>query len=158
MQDACSCCLQVSKEEEKLQKARLEVRRGLPLQDLSGNKGFPGSPPQVQSLGHCDVANHSISPTSAVRHHALEAHADADLALRLCCREHHGSRQHRCHRRIPGTGPGRTRAKHLHRCRSLRSSKEWGASSSPGDPRGKICFSQMQGLKLLHKERCRGEG
>ena len=34
-------CMQVSQDEEKLQKARLEVKRGLPLQDLSGNKGFP---------------------------------------------------------------------------------------------------------------------
>ena len=34
-------CMQVSQDEEKLQKARLDVKRGLPLQDLSGNKGFP---------------------------------------------------------------------------------------------------------------------
>ena len=34
-------CMQVSQDEEKLQKARLEVKRGLPLKDLSGNKGFP---------------------------------------------------------------------------------------------------------------------
>ena len=33
--------MQVSQDEEKLQKARLDVKRGLPLQDLSGNKGFP---------------------------------------------------------------------------------------------------------------------
>ena len=34
-------CMQVTQDEERLQKARLEVKRGLPLQDLSGNKGFP---------------------------------------------------------------------------------------------------------------------
>ena len=43
-------CLQVSRDEEKLQKARLEIKRGLPLQDLANNRGFPDSPrmqPQV---------------------------------------------------------------------------------------------------------------
>ena len=33
--------MQVSKEEEELIKQRLDVKRGLPLQDLSGNRGFP---------------------------------------------------------------------------------------------------------------------
>lgn len=40
--------LQVSKDEEELQNARLKVTRGLPLQDLSGSRGFPDSPPQPQ--------------------------------------------------------------------------------------------------------------
>ena len=31
----------MSKDEEELQKARLQVKRGLPLQDLSGSQGFP---------------------------------------------------------------------------------------------------------------------
>ncbi|CAL5222148.1 g4471 [Coccomyxa viridis] len=35
---------QVSRDEEKLQKARLEIKRGLPLQDLANNRGFPDSP------------------------------------------------------------------------------------------------------------------
>ncbi|KAK9903560.1 hypothetical protein WJX75_008961 [Coccomyxa subellipsoidea] len=39
---------QVSKDEEELQNARLKVTRGLPLQDLSGSRGFPDSPPQPQ--------------------------------------------------------------------------------------------------------------
>lgn len=34
----------VSKDEEELAKKRLEVKRGLPLQDLSGNRGFPEDP------------------------------------------------------------------------------------------------------------------
>jgi hypothetical protein len=33
--------MQVSKDEEELQKARLQVKRGLPLQDLGGSRGFP---------------------------------------------------------------------------------------------------------------------
>ena len=33
--------MQVSKDEEELIKKRLDVKRGLPLQDLSGNRGFP---------------------------------------------------------------------------------------------------------------------
>jgi hypothetical protein len=39
----------VSKDEEELQKARLQVKRGLPLQNLSGSRGFPDdgrAPPQ----------------------------------------------------------------------------------------------------------------
>lgn len=36
--------LQVTRDEERLQKARLEVKRGLPLQDLANNRGFPDSP------------------------------------------------------------------------------------------------------------------
>lgn len=34
----------VSKDEEELAKKRLEVKRGLPLQDLKGNRGFPEDP------------------------------------------------------------------------------------------------------------------
>jgi hypothetical protein len=33
--------MQVSKEEEELIKARLSVKRGLPLQDLKGTRGLP---------------------------------------------------------------------------------------------------------------------
>ena len=33
--------LQVSKDEEELAKKRLEVKKGLPLQDLAGKRGFP---------------------------------------------------------------------------------------------------------------------
>ena len=39
--DRCVAPMQVSKEEEELIKQRLDVKRGLPLQDLSGNRGFP---------------------------------------------------------------------------------------------------------------------
>ena len=35
------CPAQVSKEDEELIRQRLGVKRGLPLQDLSGNRGFP---------------------------------------------------------------------------------------------------------------------
>ncbi len=35
---------QVSKDEEELAKKRLEVKRGLPLQDLTGKRGFPEDP------------------------------------------------------------------------------------------------------------------
>ena len=52
-------CLQVSRDEEKLQKARLEIKRGLPLQDLANNRGFPDSPrmqPQV-ALPPCQVTH-----------------------------------------------------------------------------------------------------
>ena len=35
---------QVSKEEEELAKKRLAVTRGLPLQDLTGKRGFPEDP------------------------------------------------------------------------------------------------------------------
>jgi len=34
--------LQLTKEEEELQKQRVSVKRGLPLQDLQGKRGFPG--------------------------------------------------------------------------------------------------------------------
>lgn len=40
--------IQISKDEEELQNARLKVTRGLPLQDLSGNRGFPDSQSQPQ--------------------------------------------------------------------------------------------------------------
>ncbi|KAK9835326.1 hypothetical protein WJX81_002171 [Elliptochloris bilobata] len=41
---------QVTEEEEELQRARLNVRRGPPLQDLSGTRGFPEDrPPQAPS-------------------------------------------------------------------------------------------------------------
>ena len=36
---------QVSAEDEELQRARLNVRRGPPLQDLSGTRGFPEDRP-----------------------------------------------------------------------------------------------------------------
>ncbi len=36
--------LQVSKDEEELAKKRLDVKRGLPLQDLTGKRGFPEDP------------------------------------------------------------------------------------------------------------------
>ena len=36
-------CFQMTEEEEQLQQARLEIRRGLPLQDLSGKRGFADS-------------------------------------------------------------------------------------------------------------------
>ncbi|CAL8465378.1 g4914 [Coccomyxa elongata] len=39
---------QVSKDEEELQNARLKVRRGLPLQDLSGSRGFADSQAQPE--------------------------------------------------------------------------------------------------------------
>ena len=40
--------MQVTEEEEELQRARLRVRRGPPLQDLSGTRGFPEDrPPQT---------------------------------------------------------------------------------------------------------------
>ncbi len=35
---------QVSKDEEELAKKRLSVKRGLPLQDLTGKRGFPDDP------------------------------------------------------------------------------------------------------------------
>ncbi|KAK9864950.1 hypothetical protein WJX84_010154 [Apatococcus fuscideae] len=34
----------VTKDEEELQKARLTIRRGAPLQDLTGKRGFPEDP------------------------------------------------------------------------------------------------------------------
>ena len=39
-----SACLQISKDEEELARKRMEVKRGLPLQDLSGKRGFPDDP------------------------------------------------------------------------------------------------------------------
>ena len=49
--------LKVTQDEEELQKARLTIRRGAPLQDLSGKRGFPEdprsqpvSPPTEQAL------------------------------------------------------------------------------------------------------------
>lgn len=36
--------LQISKDEEELARKRMEVKRGLPLQDLSGKRGFPDDP------------------------------------------------------------------------------------------------------------------
>ena len=41
--------MQVTPEEEELQRQRLAVRRGLPLQDLSGRRGFPGEESFPQS-------------------------------------------------------------------------------------------------------------
>ena len=45
--------LQVTRDEEKLQKARLEIKRGLPLQDLSNNRGFPDSPRMQMQVVLC---------------------------------------------------------------------------------------------------------
>lgn len=39
--------LQISKDEEELARKRMEVKRGLPLQDLSGKRGFPDDPRQA---------------------------------------------------------------------------------------------------------------
>ena len=36
--------VQVSKDEEELANKRLEVKKGLPLQDLTGKRGFPEDP------------------------------------------------------------------------------------------------------------------
>lgn len=38
---AAASAAQVTKDEEELVRQRLEVKRGLPLQDLAGNRGFP---------------------------------------------------------------------------------------------------------------------
>ncbi len=38
------CAVKVTRDEEELQKARLTIRRGAPLQDLSGKRGFPEDP------------------------------------------------------------------------------------------------------------------
>ena len=37
-------CMQISRDEEELARKRLEVKRGLPLQDLTGKRGFPEDP------------------------------------------------------------------------------------------------------------------
>lgn len=38
---------QVSEEDEELQRQRLRVRRGPPLQDLSGKRGYPEDRPVI---------------------------------------------------------------------------------------------------------------
>lgn len=43
----CALRLQISKDEEELARKRMEVKRGLPLQDLSGKRGFPDDPRQA---------------------------------------------------------------------------------------------------------------